>query len=157
MKPSLKLSLKSGEKIYINGAIIRVDRKVSLELLNEATFLLQHHVLKVEDANTPLKQLYFIIQASLINPQAGRGTKEMGFASLSLLQTSFADCRIQEGLAQVEVCLRKERPFDALKIIRAMFALETQPHSPAVAQPPVVGTRVRSEVRRELAQVAECV
>lgn len=139
MKPSLKLSLKSGEKIYINGAIVRVDRKVSLELLNEATFLLQHHVLKVEDANTPLRQLYFIIQASLINPQAGRGTKDMGFASLSLLQNSIQDSRIQAGLLQVEDCLRKTRPFDALKIIRSLFVFELEPpQRPASASPAVM-------------------
>lgn len=138
MKPSLKLSLKSGEKIYINGAIIRVDRKVSLELLNEATFLLQHHVLKVEDANTPLRQLYFIIQASLINPQAARGTKDMGFASLSLLQNSIQDSRIQAGLLQVEDCLRKTRPFDALKIIRSLFVFELEPPQRSANASPAV-------------------
>jgi flagellar protein FlaF len=41
--------------------VLRADRKVSIEILNDATFLLEAHVMKVEDASTPLRQLYFII------------------------------------------------------------------------------------------------
>ena len=46
MKNTLKISLKPNEKIYINGAVLRVDRKVSIELLNDVQFLLENHVLQ---------------------------------------------------------------------------------------------------------------
>lgn len=62
------LTLKPNEKIFINGAVLRVDRKVTFELLNDVTFLLEGHVLQVEDTDTPLKQLYFSAQLMLINP-----------------------------------------------------------------------------------------
>jgi flagellar protein FlbT len=62
MKNTLKISLKPNEKIYINGAVVRVDRKVSIEFLNDVQFLLENHVLQPEDASTPLRQLYFIAQ-----------------------------------------------------------------------------------------------
>ena len=65
MKSTLRISLKSGERIFINGAVLRVDRKVALEFLNDVTFLLENHVLQPEDATTPLKQLYFIAQMIL--------------------------------------------------------------------------------------------
>ena len=73
----MHISLRCGEKIYINGAVLRVDRKVSLELLNDATFLLEAHVMKVEDATTPLRQLYFIIQIMLMNPHDTVKAREM--------------------------------------------------------------------------------
>ena len=44
MKSSFKIFLKANERIFINGAVIRVDRKVSLELLNDVQFLLENHV-----------------------------------------------------------------------------------------------------------------
>ena len=69
MKSTLRISLKSGERIFINGAVLRVDRKVALEFLNDVTFLLENHVLQLEDATTPLRQLYFIAQMMLINPE----------------------------------------------------------------------------------------
>ena len=31
---TLKISLKANEKIYVNGAVIKTDRKVTLEFLN---------------------------------------------------------------------------------------------------------------------------
>jgi len=37
---SMHISLRPGEKLYLNGAVLRADRKMSLELLNDATFLL---------------------------------------------------------------------------------------------------------------------
>jgi flagellar protein FlbT len=48
----MHISLRAGEKIYVNGAVLRADRKVSIELLNDATFLLEAHVMKVEDASS---------------------------------------------------------------------------------------------------------
>ena len=56
MKNTLKISLKPNEKIYINGAVIRVDRKVTIELLNDVQFLLESHVMQAErgvDAAAP--------------------------------------------------------------------------------------------------------
>ena len=46
MSQTLRITLKANEKIYINGAVIRADRKVSLELLNDVQFLLENHVLQ---------------------------------------------------------------------------------------------------------------
>ena len=68
MKNTLKISLKPNEKIYLNGAVIRVDRKVTIELLNDVQFLLESHVLQTDEASTPLRQLYFILQVMLMNP-----------------------------------------------------------------------------------------
>ncbi len=67
MKNTLKISLKPNEKIYVNGAVIRTDRKVTLEFLNDVQFLLENHVLQPEDASTPLRQLYFIVQVMLMS------------------------------------------------------------------------------------------
>ena len=58
MKGKLRISLKANEKIYINGAVVKVDRKTSIEFLNDVQFLLENHVMLPENASTPLRQLY---------------------------------------------------------------------------------------------------
>ena len=68
MKNTLKITLKPGEKIYVNGAVIRTDRKVSLEFMNDVQFLLENHVMQPEAAVTPLRQLYFVVHIMLISP-----------------------------------------------------------------------------------------
>ena len=75
----MNISLRKGEKIYINGAIFRVDRKVSIELLNDVTFLLENHVMQAEDAITPIKQLYFVIQMMLMSPNNSSGAISEGW------------------------------------------------------------------------------
>ena len=65
---TLRLSLRAGERIFVNGAVMRVDRKTSLELLNDVTFLLESHVMQAADAKTPIRQLYFLVQMMLIDP-----------------------------------------------------------------------------------------
>ena len=40
MKSALKITLKPGEKIYVNGAVIRAERKTTFEFLNEVVMQL---------------------------------------------------------------------------------------------------------------------
>ena len=100
MRNTLRLSLKPGEKIYINGAVLRVDRKVTLELLNDVQFLLESHVLQAEDASTPLRQLYFILQVMLMNPQGAQDARDMFRRSLPLMLASFHDEQIRGILGE---------------------------------------------------------
>jgi flagellar biosynthesis regulator FlbT len=34
----MNITLRAGERFFINGAVIRIDRKASIELLNEVMF-----------------------------------------------------------------------------------------------------------------------
>jgi flagellar protein FlbT len=77
MKNTLKISLKPNEKIYLNGAVISVDRKVTIELLNDVQFLLQNHVLQPGEASTPLRQLYFMLQVMLMDPNGAAEARAM--------------------------------------------------------------------------------
>jgi flagellar protein FlbT len=124
MKNTLKISLKPNEKLYINGAVLRVDRKVSIELLNDVQFLLENHVLQADDASTPLRQLYFIVQIMLMNPEGAGEARTMFRKSLPLLLASFADEQIRAALKQVDRLVGEDHVYDALKAIRALYARE---------------------------------
>ena len=146
MKSTLRISLKSGERIFINGAVLRVDRKVAIEFLNDVTFLLENHVLQPEGATTPLKQLYFIVQMMLINPEGASQSMIMFKKSITMLLASFANDEILAELKRIDAVVTSGRPFDALKAIRALYPIEerilsTQEITPAV----------REQIRREIA------
>lgn len=123
-KSTLKLSLKPGERIYLNGAVIRVDRKVTLELLNDVQFLLEGHVLQAEDASTPLRQLYFVAQIMLINPQGAEEAREMFRHSLPLMLASFHNERIRSTLKEVDRMVSEGHVYEALRAIRSLYPLE---------------------------------
>ena len=120
----MKLSLKPNEKLYINGAVVRVDRKVTLELLNDVQFLLETHVLQPEEASTPLRQLYFILQVMLMNPQGATDARAMFRRSLPLMLASFTDENIRATLKNVDRMVGEDSIFEALKAIRSLYALE---------------------------------
>lgn len=120
----MHISLRAGEKIYINGAVLRVDRKVSLELLNDATFLLEAHVMQVGDVTTPLRQLYFIVQIMLMNPADTPAAREMFESALRTNRENFDEPEILNGLAGAERLIAEDRKFEALKAIRALLPIE---------------------------------
>jgi len=122
----MNISLRRGERIYINGAVFRVDRKVCIELLNDVTFLLENHVLQASDATTPLKQLYFVIQLMLMSPGDVAVPLEMSVSMLNALKDAVLDRRLVDGLAKVSRLIDEKRTFEALKTVRSMFPIEAE-------------------------------
>lgn len=125
MSGAFRLAVKSGEKLYLNGAVIAPDRKVTLEFLNDATFLLEGHVLQAEDANTPLRQLYFAMQTMLIDPAAHGASWTLSRQMLTSLIGAFDNRQVLEGLKHVEELLVLDRVFEALKTVRTLYPLES--------------------------------
>jgi flagellar protein FlbT len=120
----MHISLRSGEKIYLNGAVVKVDRKVSIELLNDVTFLLEAHVMQPQDTNTPLRQLYFVVQTMLIDPASAERARDMFRQSIVLMLDAYDNPQIVAGLKTVESLVAQDRRFEALKSIRALFPIE---------------------------------
>ncbi|WP_457798530.1 flagellar biosynthesis repressor FlbT [Methylocystis sp. S23] len=122
----MNISLRRGERIFINGAVLRVDRKVCVELLNDVTFLLENHVIQAEDATTPMKRLYFIIQTMIMSPNDCDAATDLCREMLVSLNGAAKDSRIVTGLAAAARHIEDERPFEALKAVRALFRVEAE-------------------------------
>ena len=128
----MHITLRPNEKIYVNGAVLRADRKVSVELMNDAIFLLESHVMQEKDATTPLRQLYFIVQLMLMDPNDVDGRTRALFEQHGAAMTAtYEDLRILEGLARIAALVERKRNFEALKTIRGLLALEDEIINPA--------------------------
>jgi flagellar protein FlbT len=122
----MNISLRRGERIYINGAVLKVDRKVCLELLNDVTFLLESHVMQAEAATTPLKRLYFIIQTMLMSPNDCETALQLCREMFISLSSSAHDPRIMEGLRTAVRNIEDKKMFEALKAVRGLFPVEAE-------------------------------
>lgn len=131
----MHISLRSGERLFLNGAVLRVDRKVTLELLNDATFLLENHVLQVEDTTTPLRQLYFVAQAMLMDPQNATASRKLFDALAIDLRSALATQSLKSGLDDVCALMNNERTFQALKALRGLFDEEARVIADATGLP----------------------
>jgi flagellar protein FlbT len=124
MKNGIQISLRPGERIFINGAVLCVDRKVTLQLLNDVTFLLESHVMQVEAATTPLRQLYFIVQTMLMDPANAEASKTLFRKTMSPLASALGHEEISAGLEEADLLIGAGKEFEALKAIRALLPLE---------------------------------
>lgn len=141
MTGTLKITLKANEKIYVNGAVIRADRKVSIEFLNDVQFLLENHVLQADQASTPLRQLYFIVQVMLINPEGAEDARKLFRDTLPVLLNVYSDPQILATLKHVDQLIAESRAFEALKAIRGLYPTEKSilnPESTAATDRPLV-------------------
>jgi flagellar protein FlbT len=126
MKKSFKVYIKAGERLFVNGAVLRVDRKVSIEFLNDVAFLLEANVMQSEEATTPLRQLYFIVQAILIDKAKSAEAWEMYKLLHANFLKVFDDPQIRDGLIHAQELAEREKLYDALRTIKGLFAIEEE-------------------------------
>lgn len=126
MSGHLKVHLKPNERVYINGGVIKVDRKVTIELMNEVVFLLEGHILQEEQATTPLRQLYFIVQSMLMEPKCESIARQMYERSHEALLRTFKSRDVLDGLTEIKALMERGRTFEALRKIRSLFVHEDE-------------------------------
>jgi flagellar biosynthesis repressor protein FlbT len=127
----MNITLRAGEKIYINGAVIRTDRKATIELLNDATFLLETHIIQASDATTPLRQIYFVIQVMLMDPASAKTTAQLAKSLIDKAMTAFETADIRHGLKSVQDLVSRGRFFEAMKTLRGLYPAETREMFPS--------------------------
>src|SRR5690606_19864937 len=96
-----------------------------------------------EDASTPLRQLYFILQVMLMNPGNAGEARAMFRRSLPMLLASFSNEQILASLKNVDRLVGEGQVYDALKAIRSLYPLEAEALRPSGAAP----ERDRTELR----------
>ena len=121
---TFKISLKPQERVYINGAVIKVDRKTSLEFLNDVQFLLESQVLQAVDADTPLKRLYFTVQIQLMSPSDTTASNRMFREQLEQLMMTFEDSTVRSELVNVEKMVSEDRFHEAMKTLKGLYPIE---------------------------------
>jgi flagellar protein FlbT len=124
MSGRLKLHLKANERFFINGGVIRVDRKVGIELLNDVVFLLENHVMQQEAATTPFHQLYFFIQSMLIEPATAVEAERLFNITCDQLLGIVGGVDKVQHLQEIKALVQRRRTFEALRMTRVLIKME---------------------------------
>ena len=122
----MKIHLKRNEKLFLNGAVIRLDRRGSIELLNDAQFLLEAHVMQQEDAKKPLQQIYFIVQSMLMDPTNVPYVMELFRAFSTRLKINSTSPKYLAFVENIETQVEAQDFFGALKVLRRSFELDDE-------------------------------
>ncbi len=78
---TLRISLRDGEKMIVNGAVMRASGRVELMIENHVALLRGREVMQVEEANTPARRLYFTCMMAYID-ESGRSDHQQGVVGL---------------------------------------------------------------------------
>ncbi len=99
-----------------------------------------------EEATTPLRQLYFIVQMMLINPAGVEQSMEMFRKSIVMLLRCFNDEEVRSGLKHIDGMVIQGKAFESLKAIRSLYPVEEK-----ILNTPQMPATTIDEIRRELA------
>ena len=117
----MRLSLRRGERIFINGAVLRVDSKVCIELMNDVTFLLEHHIIHPDHAKSPLKQLYLTIQTILMAPADSDDAVLVCLGLIRSFMIISQDADLIGYLIHIRKNIEEKKHFEALKLLRKIL------------------------------------
>jgi flagellar protein FlbT len=120
----MKIHLKRNEKLFINGAVIRLDRRGSIELMNDAQFLMENHILQQEDAKAPLQQVYFIVQTMLMDPTNAQLTKYLLDSYTDVLLRLKLSTEYNDLILTTRKMVDDANYYGALKLLRQSFHLD---------------------------------
>ena len=120
------IHLKRNERLFINGAVLRLDRRGTIELMNDAQFLLENHIMQAEGATTPMRQLYFVVQTMIMDPVNAHLTHVLFKANALQIELHANTEGYRQVITSVRELVERENFFEALKMLRKSFDLEDE-------------------------------
>ncbi len=123
----LKLSLKPGEKLVLNGAVLtNGDKRASLIIQNKACLLREKDIMQPEEAVTPARRIYLPIMMMYLDAENG----EQYYNDFALRMTEFMGAiSNREALA---ICIEISRDvmaasyYKALMLCKKLFEFERE-------------------------------
>ena len=121
----LKLDLKSGEKMIVNGAVLEnVGPSAKILVHNMASILRDKEILSQEDAATPASRVYFSLQCAYMFPNARADhLKKFGRFLDDYLEACPSAADIGK---EVRDLVEAEQYYKALRTSRALVAHEAR-------------------------------
>jgi flagellar protein FlbT len=124
MSTPTRVTLRPGERIFINGAVLKFDGRASFEILNDVPYLLESDIMHAQQTVTPLRQLYYILQTMVLEPGGIEIAKAVYEDTMSWLQVGFTNVSVLAGLDTIRQQVADGSPYLALKTLRALIPLE---------------------------------
>lgn len=120
---ALKLKLKAGEKVYINGALLENGGSTAeLQVLNKVPILREKDILLEEAADTPCRKMYFAVQSLYLDP--ADETEAIRFLSKLSVEISKAAPSALPFIERVHDRVMGKRYYSALKEVRKLIEYE---------------------------------
>ena len=123
----LKLTLKPGEKIALNGAVIvNGDRRASFVVENQARVLRERDIIQPQEASTPATRIYFAIMMMYLDDEAGADFRAEYEARLEEFTRAVASPEALKTCAALAAHVANGELYKALSVCRDLIDYEKE-------------------------------
>lgn len=124
MSGSTRVSLRAGERIFLNGAVLKADGRCSFEILNDVPYIAESEIMQAQQTVTPLRQLYYILQTMVMDPALADTSRVVYEDTMHWLSKAFSNAEVLAGLETIQKQVGAGSPFQGLKTVRRLIPLE---------------------------------
>ncbi|MBW4330442.1 flagellar biosynthesis repressor FlbT [Stakelama sp. CBK3Z-3] len=128
----LRISLRDGEALIINGALLRASGRTDLIVENQAALLRGREIMTPEEADTPAKQLYFACMMAYIGEDSEKHRDSI-IDALRLLMPTLDDIAAKAACVAFANHVAVGDYYKGLAQCRALIAHEQAANSNTVA------------------------
>lgn len=129
---ALVIDLKPGEKILIGDAVITNDKqRTRLHIAGDSPILREKDVMQEQDADSPCKKIYFLVQCMYIARDA-KEYHDTYFSMIEDVQKAAPSCTI--FITQINEQIISENYYKAMKLAKQLIEHEQELISNVVKQ-----------------------
>ncbi len=122
---TLKLTLKPGERIAINGAVIvNGDRRAVLAIENQARILREKDIIRPHEADSPAKRIYLPIMMMALDPEEKAHFLHNYEERLTEFAEAVSDPSALQTCARLAAAVANEEFYLALTLCRRLVEFE---------------------------------
>lgn len=123
----LKLSLKPGEKLVVNGAVLaNTDRRTSLVVENQASILRERDIMQPDEANTPARRIYFVVMMMYLDEGERKRLRDTFMKLLTDFMGAVAGRDAIDACLAISAYVANEDYYKALAKCRRLFDYEQE-------------------------------
>lgn len=123
---ALNLTLKPFERLIVNGCMLRNGgRKTTITVETRASIIREADLLRPEEATTPVKSVYFLIQSALIDPDRRQKTVKAAQKELGVLANVFSS-ELRPNVFEAANNVSMSNYFGALRNLRPLLKREAE-------------------------------
>ena len=121
---ALVIDLKPGEKILVGDAVITNDKqRTRLHIAGDSPILREKDVMQEEEADSPCKKVYFLVQCMYISSDPGQ-YHEKYFSLIEDVQKAAPSCAI--FIIQINEEILSDNYYKALKLAKQLIEHEAE-------------------------------
>jgi flagellar protein FlbT len=122
---TLKLTLKPGERVAINGAVIvNGDRRTTFAVENQARILREKDILRPHEADSPAKRIYLPIMMMALEPEQKQRFLPHYEARLTEFTDAVSDPAALQTCVRLAAAVANQEFYLALTLCRRLMDFE---------------------------------